>query len=423
MNIKGKNIPAIQIPSKIIKKGYSITFNIYSKLKSTYYLARLHKSKHKTNSKIKVAFIVQMPEIWEKEAPVFEKMLSDKRFNPYLIIVPQYDFQKMVLNGYSEEKTFFESKYPNVNKIYKSDNNRFENIKDFGFEYIFYQRPYNQYLPNELKSNQVVKYSRICYIPYGKETLENPVQYNDDFFRNVYITFLAGREEYKFFKRKYLYNRMKKFQIIIWAGYPVFEKCHKVKKQCAINHILWTPRWSYDTNAGGSHFIEYKEVLFKIKDKFPDVKVTLRPHPLMWDNFIKEGIMSESEIKIYKDRMVQEGILMDTEHFFEDSIKDKSILITDISSIIPEYLLSERPLIYCPTQIPLNSFYKNILKGAYTAKSTKDIINYVELLLNGKDYMLQDRRKIIKNNYEYLDNATSNIVNFINKDYRSRVRK
>ncbi len=52
----------------------------------------LNNKRNKKNQQIKVGFIVQMPEIWDKEAPLFEAMVDDGRFDACLIIVPHYDF-------------------------------------------------------------------------------------------------------------------------------------------------------------------------------------------------------------------------------------------------------------------------------------------------------------------------------------------
>ena len=56
---------------------------------------------------ISVAFIVQMPEIWDKEAPVFEAMLSDARFSARLIVVPSYDIAKRQISEYGNELEYF----------------------------------------------------------------------------------------------------------------------------------------------------------------------------------------------------------------------------------------------------------------------------------------------------------------------------
>ena len=77
----------------------------------------LNKKKKKVRSAIKVGFIVQMPEVWDKIAPVYEKMVKDKRFAAWLIIVPKYDFVQKTEGDYGEECEYFLKKYPDCNYI------------------------------------------------------------------------------------------------------------------------------------------------------------------------------------------------------------------------------------------------------------------------------------------------------------------
>ena len=49
------------------------------------------KKRKRANDRIKVGFIVQMPQVWDKESPVYERMTADSQFDPWLIVVPSYD--------------------------------------------------------------------------------------------------------------------------------------------------------------------------------------------------------------------------------------------------------------------------------------------------------------------------------------------
>lgn len=35
------------------------------------------------------------------------------------------------------------------------------------FDYVFYQRPYEVLLPQELRAQYISQFTKICYIPYG----------------------------------------------------------------------------------------------------------------------------------------------------------------------------------------------------------------------------------------------------------------
>ena len=74
------------------KCGLLLPYRLIVTVNSFIIKSRTYQKKKKNkNNKIKVGFLVQMAEIWDKEAPVYEKMVSDNRFDVYLIIVPHYD--------------------------------------------------------------------------------------------------------------------------------------------------------------------------------------------------------------------------------------------------------------------------------------------------------------------------------------------
>ena len=56
---------------------------------------QLLKTRSSSNSKIRIGFIVQMPEVWDKEAPLLEALINDERFEVTLLVVPEYDLSIM----------------------------------------------------------------------------------------------------------------------------------------------------------------------------------------------------------------------------------------------------------------------------------------------------------------------------------------
>lgn len=63
---------------------------------------------------------------------------------------------------------------------------------------------------------------------------------------------------------------------------------------------MWTPRWTTNKKLGGSNFFVYYKLLLEYAEKNDDVDLLCRPHPLMFDNFLKTGEMKIEEIDDYK---------------------------------------------------------------------------------------------------------------------------
>lgn len=71
-------------------------------------------------------------------------------------------------------------------------------MEQLGFDYVFYQDPYNVHYPKEICSKSVVKYSKICYIPYGyviSPNFSDLLLQNKDFFRNVSVFLLIVHQK------------------------------------------------------------------------------------------------------------------------------------------------------------------------------------------------------------------------------------
>ena len=49
-----------------------------------------------------------MPQIWDKQEPVFREMLHDEKFEPKLIVTPTFDYVNMRVCEFGEEKAYFE---------------------------------------------------------------------------------------------------------------------------------------------------------------------------------------------------------------------------------------------------------------------------------------------------------------------------
>ena len=130
---------------------------------------RLNKRKREYDV-VKVAFLVQMAEIWDKQLPVYAAMQEDERFEPQLIVVPPYDLIKREIT-YDYKDNYFLLNYEQSIPAYSEG--KWIDFSDRQFDYVFYQRPYDVNLPKQLQSYQITSFSRCCYIPYGYWPFKN----------------------------------------------------------------------------------------------------------------------------------------------------------------------------------------------------------------------------------------------------------
>ncbi len=400
-----------------IKEVAHITVWNIRQIKANCYLKRIGQKKlSEGTKKIRVGFLVQMKEVWDKQAPVYEKLNADSRFSASLIVVPPYDSRISAYSSgeYEELLRFLKTKYPamDIRKAYGKKH--WEDLSSMGFDYIFFPRDWERELPPAYHTKEVIKYAKTCYIPYGIGGFryDRLFYYKRSFFLSLYINFCNSKEEADLFPRsRYKHN--------IFLGLPVIDNSIARQPGAAVDSktILWTPRWTFEDMYGGTTFFAYKDKILSLKTKIPDINLILRPHPLTFKNALRLGKMTERDIEEYKNSVKKHGASFDTNEMVGDTFRQTGILITDYSSIILEFFLSGKPVIYCAkTNISFSEIYKQIFQGFYIAENWEQVETIVQKLLKGEDDLKTVRMNIIENIKKQHIGATERIINFLIND-------
>ena len=417
MKYKGRDYKLIEIPGKVTEKALGTVKVFFGGIKS-YSMIKKYQNERSlvSESPIHIGFVVQMPELWDKIEPLYEMMVNDQEYITTMLIVPHFDFLAYDIAAYGQEKDYFIGKCKEK-YILAFNDGKWVDVASLQFDYIFYQRPYNQYLPKELQSQSLVKIGRLCYIPYATPEMKSTGLYPKSFFKDLYFGFLESQEAADFNNKKYKGASFNRFYNI---GYTAFERCMQLSTKFTSNdtsreyNVLWTPRWSYDPIVGGSHFIEYNQNLTLYN--WGNNKFIVRPHPLMWDNFIRTNILEKYEIDRIKETWKNNNISIDDNKDILSTFKFTDVLISDRSSVIPMFFMTGRPIIYCPTDTEYGPLFQDILPGLYIAESFDDITDVLNNLFNGNDNLKSKRQEIIKTKFLQHENATESIYNRIRID-------
>lgn len=399
------------------KSPFDIPRRLLSRIKHDYLAKKRYRS-HRTNfggeGKIRVTFIVQMAEVWDKERPLFNNLIGDDRFSVTMLVVPAFDFVNSKVLSYYDSDYFFKE-YPE-HAVKALEDGKWRDIADFHADYVFYQRPYDMYLPEEYNSFNVSKVSRCCYIPYAFWPLKSSLcGYNNGFFRNVYFAFMESKEN-----RDALIKEKRIFQAeqrILFCGYPSLEGLHTDSQESKTD-VLWAPRWSYDEERGGSHFFELKDEILELTGD--SAKLIIRPHPLAFQNYVRIGKMSEEDVELYRKEVARRGASFDSNELIEDTFDEIGVLISDISSIIFPFFLSEKPIIYCDAHIPISPSFEALLEGMYRAETWEDVKKIYARICSGDDYLADKRHEIAERLRKEHNGATDRIKKILVDDHERR---
>lgn len=395
---------------KLLKIPYVIGRRIYYNVSSTFDMKRIV-HRRLQGDKIKIGFLVQMPEIWDKQLPIFERMLNDERFDPYLIVLPSFDLSINSFIEYGVELEYFNKLYDTNRIIIAYNNKQWLDLEKLKFDYIFYARCWEDYLPPCYTTKNVIKYAKTCYIPYCFHGLNvKKGYYKTSFFYYLYLFFCCSDEQLNEYKGR-------KCQKNVSLGFPSLEHV-SYNKKLKYDTILWTPRWTDDKEFGGSTFLKYMNSITEIKEAFPQSTLVLRPHPLTFQNALRDGKLTETEIRDYKSKLDRLGVSFDKNQLIEDSFLVTDVLITDFSSVLMPYFLTGKPIIYCAEidNVDFTESFKRIIECSYVAKSWQDVMKYVSLLLNGDDPLKEKRIGIVEKMTECNKDSTKMILDYLVKD-------
>lgn len=363
--------------------------------------------KNEAHRPIRVCFLQQDPNCWNKSKALYNLMLADARFDVSLLCVPD-PFDPDTASTY---RFFADNGYDAIDarvgdgpwSTMDSRGDWFD-LQSLQPDYVFYQQPYDAYLPSAYRSNMVSKYAKICLTPYGfalTQELMECMEY--DFFRNVYCVYSVAQAEMQYNAGRFAPSHKMGIRHSKYLGTLVLSDLFSHKDEASPSwefskntfRAIWTPRWSTDPKIGGSNFFRYRELLPDYAKENPTVDILFRPHPMAFSNFIRNGQMTQQEVDTYVGQIeAGANTALDREKGYNATFWQSSVLVTDVSAIIIEYFVTGKPIIFCEAQTRTCSylaFFEKILSVCYVAKDEQDIRRYLNQLQAGQD-PLQDAR-------------------------------
>lgn len=419
MNIKKAKV--FCYPFKVVKKIFNKMRDDFHYINSLYYIKKnKQRVKKKISDKeiINVLFIIQYIPGWNKLEPIYSRMRRDARFNPTIVCVPLniQNHRLMDNNGNDTYRYFIEHGY-DVIDAYQAG--KWLDLEELKPDYLFHSRPYNFFMPDAYTSSKIVKYALICNLLYGLPISKNEekVCLNTDYYSDVYLYFSADISDKSFYEKRFKIGSKLHIQKCLPFGAIGLEQILNVKKNKEGNGfkktVIWTPRWSTDVYIGGSNFFNYKETIVGLARKYVDVLFIFRPHPLMFNNFIKTGEMTEDEVLQFKSYCQSEkNIVLDESKEYSETFWKSDFLITDLSSVFPEYFVTGKPVIYCHSNAKFEylGYASDMIKSCYEAYNSSDLKNYLDLLILDKDNKSDERERCINLYFKDVDKNSCNIL-------------
>ena len=370
----------------------------------------LKKLKNKIRTKkLEVVFYVYDSTKWKCDA-LYDLLLKDGRFN-VKILVTKTDVEDIhnpsFQTGEDVKKTynFFAGKGMNVEYAWK--NGRFIPFEDFTPDIIIYQHPW--YVERTQGPVVCSKFALTCYVPYYFPTTTAPIDYYLRFHQYVeryYIFDEITREVYV----KKMQNHGKNLKV---TGQP-FLDYFRLNPSGESKYTIYAPHWTVAKQGIAYGTFEWNGMfLLEYAKKHPEKNWVFKPHPLLFKALVDKKIMTLDEVQNYYNEWENIGLRCESGDYLE-LFNNSQMLITDCSSFLGEYFMTEKPVIHLisPFATPYNKTVNRVIKHYYRAENIEDLKTLLERLPE-HDTMKEERMRAVeelgfKNNY-----ASKNILDDI----------
>ena len=357
--------------------------------------------------KIRVVFLCYRPQLWIGVKSIYEAMMQDPAFEVIIMAIPVKTVPHGQVEYVSEgAEAFFQGFDCQVINGYVREKNAWIDLHSLHPDYVFYLHPYNWIMPSCYSTHLVSQYADICFVPYGISVISGDVEdisFNADFFSDLTYLFADVPSLRQWMMdHGHCQGRLKPENILFW-NYTRFDHLNQYRgKESPSWHlgreafrVLWLPRWS--TGGGSCNFFRYKDKVLEYADAHPeDIELLFRPHPQMWEEFIRSDEMPEAEQEAYQaeyDR--RHNAFIDSQKEYMQTLFASDALVADETSMLAEYYLTGKPIIYCHNeQDHFTELGAQLAQGYYIANNWEEVEAYLEMLRHGFDPLRSRRKKI-----------------------------
>ena len=411
----------MKLRSIIIKIPFATNLWNFLKYSSAYYQNLIFRSfidkriaiKRKNKEKINVIFVCHRPSVWESLHSVYDVLKNDKRFNVIIVAIPnKKELPELWLNHEEYETEGAEEFWKSYGCIegFNYITKEWLDLRLLSPDYVFFQQPYNVTRCKSYKSWVVSRYAKLLFVPYGMQIMGGEVLksvHPADFMNNLSYYFCPNdsiRDELAVVLNK---NGNHGFTKIVVTGFPRYDQFLKPlnsdgeiwtsKEICKKFRILWTPRWC--TNEGTCTFFDYKDHILQYAKDNKDVEIVLRPHPQAFSEWNTTGELTADEQYNFRLECAKAGIKIDEEARYINTIRTADCFLADPTSLMGEYFVTGKPIIYTYKRNCFTKFGKDLSKGYYYCYNWEEVKVTLDNLKKGKDSLLERRREVLSNNF------------------------
>ena len=352
--------------------------------------------------RIRCLFVVHFANNWTALEPIYRAMLLVDDFEAFVVVV-DYSFygKDDVVNCDELSRMLSLRNIPHFRWGSMSDYEVGSNEGNYLLHHlapdiVFRQSPYDGSVPSALWTSHSAAY-RICYVPYGLETVQTPSStVNTGFFHSAWRVFACSEKQADYFRRESLLEGM---NVRVTGNPRLDEIASRSREQQgrAENYtVLWAPHHSVGEQ--WLSFGTFPESCWKILEfarSYSNLNFVLRGHHILYKTLLNMGAMTAEEVSRFRDEWsslgntsVEEGAC------YVDAFTKSDVLLSDGVSFIAEYQVTGKPVVFIEREghVDFNVLGKVTVQGTYRVPTAEKAIEKILSLKEGGDDALKRAR-------------------------------
>ena len=311
-------------------------------------ILRRIRRKVKKGERVRVLFVESEMSKWKSQS-LFALMKADPHYEPLMAIYRRDKSENLsneeVLKGIARAVEEYKRIGNDCVIVYNPKKPETIDLRQFKPDIVFYQQ---SWISDGIVG--VSRYALTAYIPYYVANYGDlAIDAKMDFHRFVSYYFLlndAWVSALRSWAPWYYYSGK-------WLGvghtmldYRYLNPAPEPKKQC----VIYAPHFSFITPAhdnltGISTFPKSGKAILEYAKAHPSMNWVFKPHPVLWDELVVSGLMTEKERADYYDEWKRIGLVCTNGNYVE-LFNDATCMITDCGSFLTEFGATGKPIVH-----------------------------------------------------------------------------
>ena len=368
----------------------------------------------KTDIKIeyKVVFFAELGEKWDAMESVYKAF--ERRHDCKVDVVLTPIFRNVNIAGEMKTNVIYEDYLTDlgISFIHYKD----YNINDEQPDMAFISNPYESVTTPDFWPENIAKATRLVFLPYYTEMVIN----SETITRNCRMPMaenswkiIAQSDVIKELHEEY---SLLKGRNVVVTGLPKWDSAKHYRSDTLNAENIIYDEWAYklegkvvflwnshyNIHSSTSTLLQYGEHIINLIEGNEDVAMIWRPHP-MTETIIKLYMQEyqgkwESMLERVKE---SSNIVLDENKIVDFAFNYSNALISDYSSIIPQYIFTQKPILFLTKDdADLDDDNKIVHYDLLPKAKEKSQINeFIESICNGRDDFKKERYTMLKNDF------------------------